>query len=107
MADSSSHIDIIEIDGASNRKIDNIRELIEQTKYKPAVARYKIFIIDEVHMLTKEAFNALLKTLEEPPDFVKFILATTDPMKLPATILSRNSNTLDLERISNQFCRDI
>ena len=92
MANESRHIDIIEMDAASNRKIDDIRELIEHTKYKPATARYKIFIIDEVHMLTKEAFNALLKTLEEPPEFVKFILATTDPLKLPATILSRTQH---------------
>ena len=86
------HVDIIEMDAASSRKIDDIRDLIEQTKYKPATARYKIFIIDEVHMLTKEAFNALLKTLEEPPSYVKFILATTDPLKLPATILSRTQH---------------
>ena len=92
MANEGRHIDIIEMDGASNRKIDDIRELIEHTKYKPAIGRYKIFIIDEVHMLTKEAFNALLKTLEEPPSFVKFILATTDPLKLPATILSRTQH---------------
>ena len=92
MANESRHMDIIEMDAASNRKIDDIRELIEHTKYKPATARYKIFIIDEVHMLTKEAFNALLKTLEEPPEFVKFILATTDPLKLPATILSRTQH---------------
>ncbi len=86
------HIDIIEMDAASSRKIDDIRELIEQTKYKPNMARYKIFIIDEVHMLTREAFNALLKTLEEPPEYIKFILATTDPLKLPATILSRTQH---------------
>ncbi|MCW8837744.1 MAG: DNA polymerase III subunit gamma/tau [Thiovulaceae bacterium] len=86
------HVDIVEMDAASSRKIDDIRDLIEQTKYKPSVARYKIFIIDEVHMLTKEAFNALLKTLEEPPEYVKFILATTDPLKLPATILSRTQH---------------
>ena len=86
------HVDIVEMDAASSRKIDDIRDLIEQTKYKPAIARYKIFIIDEVHMLTKEAFNALLKTLEEPPEYVKFILATTDPLKLPATILSRTQH---------------
>ncbi len=91
-ANEGRHLDIIEMDAASNRKIDDIRELIEHTKYKPATARYKIFIIDEVHMLTKEAFNALLKTLEEPPEFVKFILATTDPLKLPATILSRTQH---------------
>jgi len=89
MANENSHIDIIEMDAASNRKIEDIRELIEHTKYKPSVGRYKIFIIDEVHMLTNEAFNALLKTLEEPPEYVKFILATTDPLKLPSTILSR------------------
>ena len=92
LAVENRHIDIIEMDAASSRKIDDIRDLIEQTKYKPASARYKIFIIDEVHMLTKEAFNALLKTLEEPPEYVKFILATTDPLKLPATILSRTQH---------------
>ncbi|PIE74293.1 MAG: DNA polymerase III subunit gamma/tau [Deltaproteobacteria bacterium] len=86
------HIDIIELDAASNRKIDDIRDLIEQTHYVPSIAPYKVFIIDEVHMLTKEAFNALLKTLEEPPDFVRFILATTDPLKLPQTILSRTQH---------------
>ncbi|WP_333803338.1 DNA polymerase III subunit gamma/tau [Sulfurospirillum sp.] len=88
-ANENRHIDIIEMDAASNRGIDDIRELIESTKYKPTSARFKIFIIDEVHMLTTQAFNALLKTLEEPPSYVKFILATTDPLKLPATILSR------------------
>lgn len=92
MAAQSRHIDIIEMDGASNRGIDDIRDLVEQTKYKPASATYKIFIIDEVHMLTPQAFNALLKTLEEPPEYVKFILATTDPLKLPATILSRTQH---------------
>jgi DNA polymerase-3 subunit gamma/tau len=92
LAAQSRHMDIVEMDAASSRKIDDIRDLIEQTKYKPSSARYKIFIIDEVHMLTKEAFNALLKTLEEPPSYVKFILATTDPLKLPATILSRTQH---------------
>ena len=92
MAIENRHMDIIEMDGASSRKIDDIRDLVEQTKYRPATARFKIFIIDEVHMLTKEAFNALLKTLEEPPEYVKFILATTDPLKLPATILSRTQH---------------
>ena len=92
MANEGRHIDIIEMDAASSRKIDDIRDLIEHTKYKPSIGRFKIFIIDEVHMLTKEAFNALLKTLEEPPEFVKFILATTDPLKLPATILSRTQH---------------
>ncbi len=92
MANEGRHIDIIEMDAASNRGIEDIKELIEHTKYKPSIGRYKIFIIDEVHMLTVQAFNALLKTLEEPPEFVKFILATTDPLKLPATILSRTQH---------------
>lgn len=92
MSIENRHMDIIEMDAASNRGIDDIKDLIEHTKYKPSSARYKIFIIDEVHMLTPQAFNALLKTLEEPPDFVKFILATTDPLKLPATILSRTQH---------------
>ncbi len=80
------------MDGASNRGIDDVRNLIEQTRYKPSFGRYKIFIIDEVHMFTTEAFNALLKTLEEPPSHVKFLLATTDALKLPATILSRTQH---------------
>lgn len=92
MANENRHIDIIEMDAASNRGIDDIRELVEQTKYRPASSRFKIFIIDEVHMLTPQAFNALLKTLEEPPEYIKFILATTDPLKLPATILSRTQH---------------
>lgn len=91
-ANSSRHLDIIEMDAASNRGIEDIKELIEHTKYQPSSARYKVFIIDEVHMLTTQAFNALLKTLEEPPAFVKFILATTDPLKLPPTILSRTQH---------------
>ncbi len=82
-------LDVLEIDGASNRGIDQIRELKERIKFSPVEGRYKIYIIDEVHMLTNEAFNALLKTLEEPPSHVIFIFATTDPQKLPATILSR------------------
>ena len=100
-ANEGRHMDIIEMDAASSRKIDDVRELIEHTKYQPATAKFKIFIIDEVHMLTKEAFNALLKTLEEPPPFVKFILATTDPLKLPATILSRTQH-FRFKKISNQ-----
>ena len=86
------HIDIVEMYAASNRGIGDIKDLIEHTKYRPTSAKYKVFIIDEVHMLTPQAFNALLKTLEEPPAFVKFILATTDPLKLPATILSRTQH---------------
>ena len=91
-SNSGRHLDVIEMDAASNRGIEDIKELIEHTKYQPSSARYKVFIIDEVHMLTTQAFNALLKTLEEPPAFVKFILATTDPLKLPATILSRTQH---------------
>ncbi len=92
-------MDVIEIDGASNRGIDEIRELRENVRYTPAKSRYKIYIIDEVHMLTKEAFNALLKTLEEPPSHVIFIFATTEPHKIPATILSR-CQRYDFKRIS-------
>jgi DNA polymerase-3 subunit gamma/tau len=84
-----SSIDVLEIDGASNRGIDEIRQIIENVRYQPANCRFKIYIIDEVHQVTKDAFNALLKTLEEPPPSVKFILATTEPHRLPATILSR------------------
>jgi len=91
-------IDVIEIDGASNRGIDEIRELRENVRYTPAKNRYKIYIIDEVHMLTKEAFNALLKTLEEPPPHIIFIFATTEPHKIPATILSR-CQRYDFKRI--------
>lgn len=87
--DDSTHMDIIEIDAASNRRIDEIRELREKVHVAPTTAKYKVYIIDEVHMLTKEAFNALLKTLEEPPAHVVFILATTDAHKLPETIVSR------------------
>ena len=100
-ANSNRHLDIIEMDAASNRGIDDIKDLIEHTKYKPSSARFKVFIIDEVHMLTTQAFNALLKTLEEPPGFVKFILATTDALKLPATILSRTQH-FRFKKISNK-----
>ena len=82
-------VDVIEIDGASNRQIDDIRQLRQNVSVRPSRVRFKVYIIDEVHMLTKEAFNALLKTLEEPPEHVKFIFATTDPQKVPITILSR------------------
>lgn len=87
--DDSAHMDIIEIDAASNRRIDEIRELRDKVYVAPTSAKYKVYIIDEVHMLTREAFNALLKTLEEPPAHVVFILATTDAHKLPETIISR------------------
>jgi len=88
-----------EIDGASNRGIDEIRELRENVKFAPVASKYKIYIIDEVHMLTREAFNALLKTLEEPPAHVIFIFATTENHKVPATILSR-CQCYDFRRIS-------
>ena len=91
-------MDVVEIDGASNRGIDEIRELRENVRYTPAKSRYKIYIIDEVHMLTKEAFNALLKTLEEPPPHIIFVFATTEPHKIPATILSR-CQRYDFKRI--------
>jgi len=91
-------MDVIEIDGASNRGIEEIRELRENVRYTPAKSHYKIYIIDEVHMLTKEAFNALLKTLEEPPSHIIFIFATTEPHKIPATILSR-CQRYDFKRI--------
>lgn len=94
-------MDIIEIDAASNRGVDEIRDLREKVKYPPSIGRYKVYIIDEVHMLTQEAFNALLKTLEEPPRHVIFILATTEPHKLPATILSR-CQRFDFKRVSLQ-----
>lgn len=87
--DDSTHMDIIEIDAASNRRIDEIRELRDKVYVAPTSAKYKVYIIDEVHMLTREAFNALLKTLEEPPEHAVFILATTDAHKLPETIVSR------------------
>jgi DNA polymerase-3 subunit gamma/tau len=86
---SGAAIDVLEIDGASNRGIDEIRQIIENVRYQPAQSRFKIYVIDEVHQVTKDAFNALLKTLEEPPPSVKFILATTEPHRLPETILSR------------------
>ncbi len=86
---SGRSMDVIEIDAASNRRIDEVRQLRENVKFAPVKTKYKVYIIDEVHMLTLEAFNALLKTLEEPPDYVRFILATTHPHKLPPTILSR------------------
>ena len=92
--EESTHLDIIEIDAASNRRIDEIRELRERVHRAPTSAKYKVYIIDEVHMLTKEAFNALLKTLEEPPDHVIFILATTEAHKLPETIISRTQRLI-------------
>ena len=99
---ADSHIDVIEIDAASNTGVDNIREIIESAKYNPVSARFKIYIIDEVHMLSKAAFNALLKTLEEPPERIKFILATTEIRKVPITILSR-CQRFDLKRLDENL----
>ena len=96
---SGNCIDVLEIDGASNRGIDEIRQIIENVRYQPAQCRFKIYVIDEVHQVTKDAFNALLKTLEEPPPSVKFILATTEPHRLPETILSR-CQRYDFRRIT-------
>ena len=96
---NSNHIDILEMDAASKTGIDDVRELIENSKYSPVSAKFKIFIIDEVHMLSKQAFNGLLKTLEEPPPSLKFILATTEVRKIPVTILSR-CQRFDLKRVS-------
>ena len=97
---NSSHIDVMEIDGASNNSVENVRELIEFSRYGPTSSKYKIFIIDEVHMLSKQAFNALLKTLEEPPEYLKFIFATTEIKKIPITVVSR-CQRFDLSRIKS------
>ena len=99
---NSNHIDVIEMDAASKTGIDDVRELIESGKYNPTSAKYKIFIIDEVHMLSKQAFNGLLKTLEEPPPHLKFIFATTEVKKIPVTIVSR-CQRFDLNRVSMQI----
>ncbi|SPX43272.1 DNA polymerase III subunits gamma and tau [Haemophilus influenzae] len=87
--EQGNFIDLIEIDAASRTKVEDTRELLDNVQYKPVVGRFKVYLIDEVHMLSRHSFNALLKTLEEPPEYVKFLLATTDPQKLPVTILSR------------------
>ena len=94
----SRHMDVIEMDAASNTGVDNMREIIDSVRYAPVSLRYKIYIIDEVHMLSKSAFNALLKTLEEPPPHIKFIFATTEIRKVPVTILSR-CQRFDLKRL--------
>ena len=87
--DSGRFVDYTELDAASNRGVDEVQALLEQAVYKPVQGRFKVFMIDEVHMLTNTAFNAMLKTLEEPPEYLKFVLATTDPQKVPVTVLSR------------------
>ena len=86
---NSNHIDVLEMDAASKTGVDDVRELIDFSRYGPSSAKFKIFIIDEVHMLSKQAFNALLKTLEEPPKYLKFIFATTEIKKIPVTVISR------------------
>ena len=107
--DAGRYIDLLEIDAASNTGVDNVRELIENAQYMPSRGRYKVYLIDEVHMLSKAAFNALLKTLEEPPEHVKFLFATTDPEKLLVTVLSRclqfNLKRLDEQQITGQITR--
>ena len=87
--DAGRFVDYTELDAASNRGVDEVQALLEQAVYKPVQGRFKVFMIDEVHMLTGHAFNAMLKTLEEPPEYLKFVLATTDPQKVPVTVLSR------------------
>jgi DNA polymerase III subunit gamma/tau len=105
--DAGRYIDLLEIDAASNTGVDDVREVIENAQYMPSRGKFKVYLIDEVHMLSKAAFNALLKTLEEPPEHVKFLLATTDPQKLPVTVLSRclqfNLKRLDEQQISGQI----
>ncbi|MEO6102370.1 MAG: DNA polymerase III subunit gamma/tau, partial [Pseudoxanthomonas sp.] len=105
--DSGRYLDLLEIDAASNTGVDDVREVIENAQYMPSRGKFKVYLIDEVHMLSKQAFNALLKTLEEPPEHVKFLLATTDPQKLLVTVLSRclqfNLKRLDEDQISGQI----
>ena len=107
--DAGRFIDLLEIDAASNTGVDDVREVIDNAQYMPSRGRVKVYLIDEVHMLSKSAFNALLKTLEEPPGHVKFLLATTDPQKLPVTVLSRclqfNLKRLDEQQISGQMTK--
>jgi len=107
--DAGRFLDLVEIDAASNTSVDDVREVIEKAQYLPARGRYKVYLIDEVHMLSRNAFNALLKTLEEPPDHAKFLLATTDPEKLPVTVLSRclqfNLKRLSQEQIQAQLAQ--
>ena len=105
--DAGRYVDLIELDAASNTQVDNMRDLLENAQYAPSSGPFKIYIIDEVHMLSKSAFNAMLKTLEEPPEHVKFILATTEPNKVPITVLSRclqfNLKQMSSENIANHL----
>jgi DNA polymerase-3 subunit gamma/tau len=99
--DEGRFVDLIEVDAASKTKVDDTRELLDNVQYAPARGRFKVYLIDEVHMLSRQSFNALLKTLEEPPPHVKFLFATTDPQKLPVTVLSRCLQ-FNLKRLSTQ-----
>ncbi|MGL5004787.1 MAG: DNA polymerase III subunit gamma/tau, partial [Casimicrobium sp.] len=105
--DAGRFPDLIELDAASNTGVDNMREIIDNARYAPTAGRYKVYLIDEVHMLSKSAFNSMLKTLEEPPEHVKFVLATTDPQKIPVTVLSRclqfNLKAFPPERVAEQL----
>lgn len=107
--DANRHVDYVEMDAASNRGVDDMAHILEQAVYAPTAARFKVYMIDEVHMLTNHAFNAMLKTLEEPPSHVKFILATTDPQKIPVTVLSRclqfNLKQMTTQQLSDHLCR--
>lgn len=107
--DSGRFVDLIELDAASNTQVDNMRELLEGALYAPTAGRFKVYIIDEVHMLSRSAFNAMLKTLEEPPQHVQFVLATTEPQKIPVTVLSRclqfNLKQIPQQQIAEQFAR--
>ena len=102
---NSNHMDVLEMDAASKTGIDDVRDLIEFSRYGPSVAKFKIFIIDEVHMLSKQAFNGLLKTLEEPPSYLKFIFATTEMRKIPITVISR-CQRYDLKRVKSDLLLD-
>ena len=105
--DTGRFVDLLELDAASNTGVDNMREILDNARYAPTVGRYKVYLIDEVHMLSKGAFNSMLKTLEEPPEHVKFVLATTDPQKIPVTVLSRclqfNLKPLPLPQIAERI----
>jgi DNA polymerase-3 subunit gamma/tau len=103
--DEGRFVDLIEVDAASRTKVDDTRDLLDNVQYAPARGRYKVYLIDEVHMLSKSSFNALLKTLEEPPPHVKFLLATTDPQKLPVTVLSRCLQ-FNLTRLTPRLIQD-
>src|SRR5699024_10188154 len=107
--DEGRFVDLLEIDAASRTKVDDTREILDNVQYAPTRGRFKVYLIDEVHMLSRHSFNALLKTLEEPPDHVKFVLATTDPQQIPVTILSRclqfNLRRLNTEEIGGQIRR--